>query len=289
MNADARKKWLWPLLLIALVSAAAFSGSFDTRAEAAVESALKRSLLAFGVARGLNSAISAAQGTEVSVTPMGMGVTLAPGEALDPLNDLVERFSGFMLVSSVALGTQRVLLEVSAWLPYSIFLVCFGLAVLALRAFAANRIGPWTQYLWRAFLVLAIVRFVMPIALIGSEWLYSSFLQARHMAAERGIAEASTQVSSINQERGSPVLDPEDEGSWERLKQWAAGAKTKAASAVQLSRYSEALKETANDTVELIVVFFLSTFVFPVAVVWALWRFLLSFFRWPPPGDTEMD
>jgi len=272
MKQSLLRSFIWPLLATIIIATGAFSGVFDSDAEDSVEAALKRSLVTFGVARSLNAVISVAQGTEISVTPLGMGITLAPGEALDPLNDLVERFSGFMLVSSVALGTQKVLLEISSWRPYSIFLVAIGLAAVASRLMPGGAFGYWTQYLWKLFLVLTILRFLLPVALIGSEWMYSGFLQSRHMDAENGIAQASQRVQSINEERGVTIPDEADKGAWDAVKSWAAGATNRAASAVDLEGYSEALKETAKDTIELIVVFFLSTFLFPVAIALAFWK-----------------
>lgn len=272
MQKSLLRNFIWPLLAPLIIATGAFSGVFDSDAEASVEAALKRSLVTFGVARSLNAVISVAQGTEVSVTPMGMGVTLAPGEVLDPLNDLVERFSGFMLVSSVALGTQKVLLEISSWLPYSIFLVVIGLAAVASRVIPGAAFRYWKHYLWKIFWVLTILRFLLPVALIGSEWMYSGFLQSRHIEAENGITQASQRVQSINEERGVSIPDESDEGAWDSVKNWAEGAKNRATSAVDLERYSEALKETAKDTIELIVVFLLSTFLFPVAIALVFWK-----------------
>ena len=51
--------------------------------------ALKQSAASYAVARGINAVVSVLQSTEVSV---GFA-SISPGEALDPLNDLVERFS----------------------------------------------------------------------------------------------------------------------------------------------------------------------------------------------------
>ena len=58
-----------------------------------IENALKNALVTFAVARTLNGVISAAQGTEVALEPGGVGVVLSVGEVLDPINDLIERFS----------------------------------------------------------------------------------------------------------------------------------------------------------------------------------------------------
>ena len=71
--------------------------------------------MTFAIARTLDGVISVAQGTEVAVEPGGVGVNFALGQALDPINDLVERFSAAMLVATSSLALQNVLLRISEW------------------------------------------------------------------------------------------------------------------------------------------------------------------------------
>lgn len=78
------------LLLAALMAVTPF---LDQRAGENYESLFQRALVTFALARTLNGVISAVQGTEVAIQPAGVGVTLTPGQMLDPVNDLVERFS----------------------------------------------------------------------------------------------------------------------------------------------------------------------------------------------------
>lgn len=98
------------LLLLTL----AFTGLIDKTGQEVTEAAFKRALLTFGVARGLNGAISVAQGTEISISPGGLGLNLTPGEILDPVNDLIERFSWVMLMSSTSLGIQQIFITISS-------------------------------------------------------------------------------------------------------------------------------------------------------------------------------
>jgi len=109
----------------------AFS-TLDNTGEGYLDGAFKRALLGFAVARGLNGVISVAQGTEFSLTPAGLGVNLTPGEILDPINDLVERFSWIMLLSSSALGVQQVLLSMSAWQGLTLLLAVCGVLLILL-------------------------------------------------------------------------------------------------------------------------------------------------------------
>ena len=71
----------------------------DRAAARQVEAGLRRALVTYAAARALNAVISVAQGTEVALEPGGVGVVFAPGQALDPINDLVEQFSALMLLA----------------------------------------------------------------------------------------------------------------------------------------------------------------------------------------------
>ena len=88
----------------------------------------QRALASFAVAKTLNAAISAAQGTEVAVQPVGVGITLTVGQVLDPLNDLVEQFASLMLAAAIAFGVQKVLLAISAHWPVSLVVTVAALA-----------------------------------------------------------------------------------------------------------------------------------------------------------------
>ena len=99
------------LALLAVAVACAWLRPLDDLAGAQAQAGFKRAVASFATARALNAVISVVQGTELSVQPLGVGVTLAPGQMLDPLNDLVERFSDLMLMASVAFGVQLLLIE----------------------------------------------------------------------------------------------------------------------------------------------------------------------------------
>ena len=119
-------KWL----LVSLVCLAVLLSSLttvDRIAEAEYESLFQRALVTFALARTLNGVISAVQGTELALQPAGVGVTLTPGEVLDPINDLIERFSWIMLGATLSLGVQQVLLDVGQWWGVRLLLAVIGM------------------------------------------------------------------------------------------------------------------------------------------------------------------
>ena len=68
---------------------------------------LKKAIATFAIAKTLNASISFLQGTEIEGSLVFASATFSVGEILDPLNDLVERFSWIMLASAVALGIEK--------------------------------------------------------------------------------------------------------------------------------------------------------------------------------------
>ena len=98
------------LVSIVLIMIAA-SGIVDRTGREYLNESMTRTLVTFGIARALNGVISVAQGTEVAIEPAGVGVNFAPGEILDPVNDMIERFSWVMLSASASLGLQQFLSE----------------------------------------------------------------------------------------------------------------------------------------------------------------------------------
>ena len=114
----------------------------DQQAAARYEGMFQRALVTFALARTLNGVISAVQGTELALQPAGVGLTLTPGEILDPVNDLVERFSWIMLAATVSLGVQQVLLDISGSLAVKVMASIACLAVLFLVLRGRARAGP---------------------------------------------------------------------------------------------------------------------------------------------------
>ena len=122
-------KILWSVVAVA-VTALAFSGRADDLGRGYAQETLTRALVTFAIARTLNGVISTAQGTELSLEPGGVGVNLKIGEILDPVNDLIERFSVVMLIATSSLGLQNVLLAIAAWWGLSVLLAAAAIVTL---------------------------------------------------------------------------------------------------------------------------------------------------------------
>ena len=265
-----------PLLLIGLCAllTALWWATPDAPATRQVEAGLKRALTIFAAARALDAVISVAQGTQVALEPGGVGVVLAPGQALDPINDLVEEFSTLMLAASVSFGVQRVLIAIGGHAVVSALVTAAAVAWTALRW--RGRVPP--HALTRLLLVLLLVRFAVPLVVLGSDLAFRVFMADDYAAAQQAIDGSARQIDRA----GAPSADqpPAGESHVERLKRWWSDAIDKPDVGKRLDELRRLAAGAADHIVRLIVIFLLQTVVVPIGLLWMLlgsWRLL---YRW---------
>ena len=110
------------LVCAALAVALSWLGSLDRYSQDYLDDALVSGGLVYATARGINAAVSVLQGTEI--TPAV--ATFTVGEVLDPVNDLIERFSGMLLLALGSLALQKILLEIFSHTGFSILVSLLG-------------------------------------------------------------------------------------------------------------------------------------------------------------------
>jgi len=263
----ARALWLRGLLALTL-AAAGWTTRGDELAVAEVEASLARALSAYALARALDGVVSMAQGTELAFEPIGIGVTLAPGELLHPVQDLIEHFSGMMLLASTALGLQRVLLGITTWTP---LVVALTVALLAWWAAYATRRMRLERALRALALVLLALRFATPLAALASEAAYRVFLEPQFLEARLALETAHKNIGGAA--RAVTETPSTADRTWlERAQDLAA----RAGRAFEVRQRIEALERAASDAarrmVELMVLFLLQCVLFPLAFLWLAWR-----------------
>ena len=270
---------VWSLALVA-VFACAVAGVVDRPAGAYTEAALTRAMVTFGVARTLNGVLSVVQETEVAPQPAGVGVALMPGQLLDPVNDLVERFSWIMLASAVSLGMQSSLMRMSAWWPVDALV---GVAVLVLlwltwRGGAGTRAaGTAGAIFQRLAMIVLFLRFVVPVLLLVTSLLSSLFLEDEQLAATERLQETADEVSVLAREVEQQAQpSPLDRSLIERLGNYVGDRLTELDVGQRIERLRVVLSDATGQVVALIASFLLETVVIPLVLLWLSWQLL----RW---------
>ncbi len=285
------------LILLAIAGAGcalAWHGGLDRAAATQADSLLTRALTTYAVARSLNAAISVAQGTEIAVAPAGVGVTITAGEILDPLNDLIERFSWLVLMASASLGTQLVLTEIFATPALTIALtVLLGLGALALFL---PRL-PGRLLLLRLCALALFARFLFAVVTLGATVASDQFLGERQASALESLEAVTSSVEAAAPAASADpqTQDPTADDSWiDRVSRFMG----EQAQRLQIDERLQALQDRAEqgiaDMINLIVVFTLQTVLFPAAAFYlalrlfrAAWQvFLQRTSAQPPPRSA---
>ena len=205
---------LLTVLAVTLMVAFSWIKPIDSAANEKIDSGLKRALISYGTARALNAAISFAQGTEVSVQPMGVGVNLAPGQLLDPINDLVEQFSQLMLFACIAFSIEKILISIGEY--WAISFLFTTVAVAWIYTYAQNRAVP--QWLSRALLVFILARFAFPVAMVGTGFLTHEFLLSDYQSSQSSIEAVSTDLGkndvAVSEEDNTAESVPQNKPSF---------------------------------------------------------------------------
>lgn len=233
----------------------------DPPAMTQVDAGLKRALVSFATARVIGAAISVVQGTQIDIQPAGIGATLAPGQALAPVNELVRHFSNLMLMASVAFGIQKVLITISGFWVISLAL---SATIVVWTAFhlRENQSPAWLS---KALVLLLMLRFAIPVVILGTDALSERFLAADYAVAQKSIDAVAGQTNKIKE------TEPSTSGSgggWAKLPNWLPSIPDIKA---RFGDMTQLVEQGTVHMVKLMVIFLLQTLVMPLLLLWGLY------------------
>lgn len=186
MNRYSGRSKAVALLGVGLLVALAWFDLLDQRASGHMMDVMMESLAAFGIAKVLNGAISVLQSVELSIGVASVTV----GEALDPLNDLVEMYATLMKLSIGSLVIQNILLEIVSTLFFKALIAVtgalFALSVL-LRGLERSTLS------FRLFVFAVFLRFAVVLA-VGASSLVDSFI------LEQRLVEKVQRIDAFSQQ-----------------------------------------------------------------------------------------
>jgi hypothetical protein len=189
-----------------------FTGGVESESAAYLNDTLQKAGAAFLIARALNATLSVMQ--SFTITPFIGELSL--GEILDPINDLIERFSWIMLAVIVSIGIQQLLMEIgiSVDMTYVIFP---ALILILVSLFIRTKISKYRLRLlaYKLLLLVLLVRFAIPVTgLIGSH-ISSVFLAEKRNTAIQSVEDSKEKISKITAKE--VATSPKE--SLEKLKQ----------------------------------------------------------------------
>ncbi|MES9965799.1 MAG: hypothetical protein ABW082_08025 [Sedimenticola sp.] len=171
--------------------------SLDSGADRYFTETLKEAALAYAATRGVNAVVSVLKESEVEVSPAGVGVSIAAGQILDPVDDMTERASSILVTAIIALGLQKIAFEIAGVAAFQLIAVVLLLMIplVWLRGVGER---PWLQIMIRACAFLLLIRLLLPLSALVSEGLHSAVFAPGIDEARESLALVSSRYEEMN-------------------------------------------------------------------------------------------
>ena len=258
------------LVAIFIVVAVALSSTrvLDDYVDDYTDEALKNAALTYATARGINALVSMMQSSQVAA---GVGVvsgSITIGELLDPLNDMIERFSTVMTWVLASLAGQKVLLLIASHRLFLFLVAALGAIALLMLVYGSPRASSLT---FRLFLVVVFVRFALGLAVAlnsGADYL---FLEQQLQANDAEIEKFKSNIIGID---GSDKFDT-DSIQDSAIRFWRE---------LSFDELERKISAGISNFINLVAIYLLKTILFPLGFFYLayylirfLWRLELSF------------
>jgi len=256
----------------AIVNKTAVKG-IDEKASRYYNGAINRAIYTYAIVRGINGIISVFQETEIAVSPAGIGINMAVGEILDPINDLVERFSWVMLVSTTSLGIQKILMEIGAWLGFKVLLTFAMIIFLAGVWFPRSSGINFFSIGYKLIIASIIIRFCIPAVAVASNQLYFLFLEQQYNESTQAIEDINKEIKKVEIIREDKI--DEKEGNYlKKMKNLYNSTMETIDVRKRINLLKDKLSNYAKYITNLIIVYLLQTIIIPIAMLWLLLKFI---------------
>lgn len=222
-----------------------------------LDTALLKATASYGLARGLNGMITVIKESSVSAGFVVEG-TIAIGQILDPVNDLVERFSWVMLLSIVSLGIQKILMGIGTKVGIGIFGLSLAILLMSTWTSFAQNVG------YKLLLLAIIVQVAIPVTTTVGSVVSAVFIQDQYEQAEQAITRVQQEIQDAIGEEGKA------EGKEEKWYDKIDPRKI-------IQKVKDRAAEITDHIVNLIILFIFETVVLPLGTLWGLLQVLKMF------------
>jgi hypothetical protein len=177
----------------------------DTTADDYFRDAITKAGLTYATCRAVNASISIVKESSLQLEPAGVGVSLAVGQALDPIDDMTERLSNVLVTAITSLGVQKLTYEISISLAPPTLAV-FLLILSILSWFENDRLQRFQKIILRLALFIAIARFFLPMSSMANEFLNNHFFVDQISEHSTELAIGSAEIDTLK-EFSLPEID----------------------------------------------------------------------------------
>jgi hypothetical protein len=249
----------------------------DSTAETYFRDSITKAGVSYGVCRVINATVSVIKESSVELEPAGIGLSLAVGQIVDPINDMVERVSNVLVMSITSLGVQELAYEISLTLVPPIVAVLL-LVLSILVWFRYERILKLRRIVLNVLVIASIARFCLPLSSMANEFLQETFFEDKIVEANTKLADGTADLNNLKE-----VHLPKYEGVMGTIENSASYLKQKSidfkkAIAITIENKTIIVENLLQLTFLYLGIFIIQVLVLPLMTFWFLMRLVNSLF-----------
>ena len=156
------RKLLISLMIIFMILMSSIK-IIDSYVDSYTTDAIQNAAISYATARGINALVSMLQTSTVEAEVFIVSGSITIGELLDPINDLIERFSSIMTLVLGSLAAQKILLLISSNYIFNLLILVLGSATLITILLNKQKYFDIT---FKSFLIAIFIRFSLVLAVM---------------------------------------------------------------------------------------------------------------------------
>lgn len=180
------------LAVITLLVIGSWTSLLEQYSENYINDSLADAGVAYGTARGINALVSMFQTTEIGAG-LGISGSITIGEVLDPLNDLIERFSDVMTIVISSLILQKILLLIVSNKIFTVALTVLG-SISGLVLLLKNT--KYFKFTFRLLLIFVVIRFSLIIVILLNSSIDAMFISHHIENGNSKLSSSETELSN---------------------------------------------------------------------------------------------
>jgi len=259
------------LALILLFSSGLKIPVLDKTADAYFQESILKAGVAYATCRVINASVSIVKESKLQLEPGGVGVSLAIGQALDPIDDMTERLSDILVTAIVSLAAQKLVYEMGISLaPPILGALLFLLSILIW--ISNERVGLIQKILAQSLLFILIARFCLPVSSVANEFVHAHFFEAQTSEARSALAVYADDFDTLKD-----FSFPKTDGVFGTIKNNAVFLKEKSTEFIQalgvaLGNMGNIIENLLKLTFLYVGIFLIQVIILPLMAFWFLMK-----------------
>lgn len=249
----------------------------DNTTDVYFHEAITNAGVTYATCRMINASVSIVKNSNLNLEPAGIGITLAIGQALDPIDDMTERVSDVIVTAITSLGVQKLAYEISVSLAPPI-LAMFLLVLSILIWFKNERLVYIQKTIISFILLIVVARLALPVSAMTNNYIQEHFFEEKISNANKELALGSAELDKL-----MDFSLPEIDGVWKTINNNASFLKRKSldfknAIVATISNTGTIIENLLKLVFLYIGVFLIQVIALPIMIFWLLVKFANSLF-----------